>query len=77
MPFWFALVAVLATAFVMHRTIFGRYCYAIGSNAEAARLSGVPVTAIKLATYVASALLAGIAGILWVAYLPAASPRSG
>ena len=77
MPFWFALVAVVATAFVMHRTIFGRYCYAIGSNAEAARLSGVPVTAMRLATYVASALLAGIAGILWVAYLPAASPALG
>ena len=77
MPFWFALVAVAVTAFVMHRTIFGRYCYAIGSNAEAARLSGVPVTAVRLATYVASALLAGVAGILWVAYLPAASPALG
>ncbi len=43
MPFWFALVAILVTAFLMHRTLFGRYCYAIGSNAEAARLSGVPV----------------------------------
>ena len=49
MPFWFALAAVAAVAFVMHRTLFGRYCYAIGSNAEAARLSGVPVTAIRLA----------------------------
>src|SRR4051794_24936310 len=38
MPFWFALAAVAITAFVMHRTIFGRYCYAIGSNAEAGRL---------------------------------------
>ena len=42
MPFWFALVAIAITAFLMHRTLFGRYCYAIGSNAEAARLSGVP-----------------------------------
>ena len=43
MPFWFALGALGITAFLMHRTFFGRYCYAIGSNAEAARLSGVPV----------------------------------
>ena len=55
MPFWFALGAVAMVAFVMHRTMFGRYCYAIGSNAEAARLSGVPVRAVRLATFVASA----------------------
>ena len=53
MPFWFALAAVAITAFVMHRTIFGRYCYAIGSNAEAARLSGVPVRMVRLVTFVA------------------------
>jgi ribose transport system permease protein len=35
--------AIAIVSFVMHRTLFGRYCYAIGSNAEAARLSGVPV----------------------------------
>jgi ribose transport system permease protein len=77
MPFWFALGAVVIVAFVMHRTTFGRYCYAIGSNAEAARLSGVPVRAVRLATFVASALLSGFAGILYVAYLPAATPALG
>jgi ribose/xylose/arabinose/galactoside ABC-type transport system permease subunit len=77
MPFWFALGAVVIVAFVMHRTTFGRYCYAIGSNAEAARLSGVPVRTVRLATFVASALLSGFAGILYVAYLPAATPALG
>jgi ribose transport system permease protein len=77
MPFWFALGAVVMVAFVMHRTTFGRYCYAIGSNAEAARLSGVPVRAVRLVTFVASALLSGFAGILYVAYLPAATPALG
>jgi ribose transport system permease protein len=76
-PFWFALVAVLGTAFLMHRTLFGRYCYAIGSNAEAARLSGVPVRAVRLLTFVAAAGFAGLAGILYVAYLPAATPTLG
>ena len=42
-PFWFAIGAIAIVAFLMHRTLFGRYCYAIGSNAEAARLSGIPV----------------------------------
>jgi ribose transport system permease protein len=77
MPFWFALAAIAITAFLMHRTLFGRYCYAIGSNAEAARLSGVPVQRIRLITFVASAGLSGVAGILYVAYLPSATPSLG
>ena len=77
MPFWFALGAVAITAFFMHRTLFGRYCYAIGSNAEAARLSGVPVRAVRLITFVVCGFLSGLAGILYVAYLPAATPALG
>jgi len=77
MPFWFALVALAVAAFLMHRTLFGRYAYAIGSNAEAARLSGVPVQRIRLITFVASAFLSGVAGILYVAYLPSATPSLG
>jgi ribose transport system permease protein len=77
MPFWFALVAVLLTAYLMQRTLFGRYCYAIGSNAEAARLSGVAVQWVRLATFVISAFLCGISGLLYVAYLPTATPSLG
>jgi len=76
-PFWIAAAAIAGTAFLMHRTLLGRYCYAIGSNAEAARLSGVPVGAVRLVTFVASALLSGMAGILYVAYLPSATPSLG
>ncbi len=77
MPFWFALVAILLTAYLMHRTLFGRYCYAIGSNAEAARLSGVPVEWVRLTTFVLSAFLCGVSGLLYVAYLPTATPSLG
>jgi ribose transport system permease protein len=77
MPFWIAAAAIAFTAFLMHRTLFGRYCYAIGSNTEAARLSGVPVALVRLLTFVASALLSGVAGILYVAYLPSATPSLG
>lgn len=77
MPFWFAMAALLVTALLMHRTLFGRYCYAIGSNSEAARLSGVPVSKIRLITFIASAGLSGAAGILYVAYLPTATPSLG
>ena len=77
MPFWFAAVAIAITAFLMHRTLFGRYCYAIGSNAEAARLSGVPVQRIRLITFITSAGLSGVTGVLYVAYLPSATPSLG
>jgi ribose transport system permease protein len=77
MPFWFALVALVITAFLMHRTVFGRYCYAIGSNAEAARLSGVPVRQVRMIAFIVCTLLAGLAGILYVAYLPSATPSLG
>jgi ribose transport system permease protein len=76
-PFWFAAGAIVIVAFVMHRTLFGRYCYAIGSNAEAARLSGVPVTAVRLFTFIAAAALSGVAGMLYVGYLPTATPSLG
>jgi ribose transport system permease protein len=77
MPFWFALIAIAIVAFLMHRTILGRYAYAIGSNPEAARLSGVPVQRIRLVTFVTSAGLSGVAGVLYVAYLPSATPSLG
>ena len=77
MPFWFAVVITGATVYLMHRTKFGRFCYAIGSNAEAARLSGVPVASTRVLTYVMSAALAGVAGLLYAGYVPAASPSLG
>jgi ribose transport system permease protein len=77
MPFWFAVAAIALVGFLMRRTLFGRYCYAIGSNAEAARLSGVPVQAVRLGTFALSGLLSGLAGILYVAYLPTATPSLG
>ena len=50
--------------FLLSRTIFGRYAYAVGGNAEAARLSGVRVNVIRTATFAISGLAAGIAGVI-------------
>ena len=61
----------------MHRTRFGRHCYAIGANAQAARLSGVPVANVRLIMFVAAALLSGGAGVLYVAYHPTPTPSLG
>lgn len=59
------MVALYAGAyFVMHWTTFGRRVYAIGGNAEAARLSGVPVNRVLLMVYTICGLLAGLGGVI-------------
>ena len=54
---------VLAHVMMTYMRI-GRYLYAVGGNSEAARLSGVPVRRVTLLAYVASALLAGLGGVI-------------
>jgi ribose transport system permease protein len=65
-PNLFAVVILVAIpAFVyLHLSRFGRYLFAVGSNAEAARLSGVNVRSVIYTAYILSALGAGIVGIL-------------
>lgn len=60
-------VIVFAFAWIMRKTVFGRYVLAVGGNEEASRLSGVPVNRVKLAVYVISGLLAGLAGLIVIA----------
>jgi len=72
----FAIVAVIA-AFVLRRTVFGRYIYAIGSNPESARLAGVPVKRVLVAVYAIAGLLAGVGGVLFTSRLNAGIPTAG
>ena len=58
----------LVLGFVLHATRFGRYVYALGSNREATRFSGVPDTGVRVAIFVLSGLMAGIAGIVYLGY---------
>jgi len=59
------MVVVLAIgAFILNKTYFGRYFYAVGGNEEAAKLSGIGVTGIKYLVYTLSGLFAGISGIV-------------
>ncbi|MCA9053144.1 MAG: ABC transporter permease [Planctomycetaceae bacterium] len=62
---------------VMSRMVFGRYVYAIGGNADAARLSGVSVTRVLLVVYTISALLAGLGGVILTSQLAAGAPTYG
>jgi ribose transport system permease protein len=75
--FWILIIVTIIAAFVLGRTIFGRYVYAVGSNAESSRLSGVPVNFVLLGVYCISGLLAGFAGILTASRLGAGIPTAG
>src|SRR6266480_1522657 len=75
--FWILIIVTIIAAFVLGRTIFGRYVYAVGSNAESSRLSGVPVNYVLLGVYCISGLLAGFAGILTASRLGAGIPTAG
>jgi ribose transport system permease protein len=67
--------AVSWVALSKHR--WGRYLYAIGGNEEAARLSGVPVISAKTCAYVASGLLAAVAGLCQAAQEQQGDPEAG
>ncbi|MER3501138.1 MAG: hypothetical protein IMHGJWDQ_002199 [Candidatus Fervidibacter sp.] len=69
----FAVLALL----VLYRMRWGRYIFAVGGNLEAARLSGVPVDAVRFGCYMASGGCAAIAGILTAAYVNSGDPNVG
>ena len=75
-PVIVAAVMVVVVAFVIKRTTFGRYVLAVGGNRAASFLSGHPVRKTLLAVYVASGLLAAIAGIIATARLGASDPAN-
>jgi rhamnose transport system permease protein len=54
--------------FVLHKSRFGRYLYAIGSNREAARFSGIPVTRVRVTIFTLSGLMAGVAAIVYLGF---------
>lgn len=76
-PVLIMLVAGIVTAFVLRRTYAGRAMYAIGGNAEAARLSGIGVKRQQLYVYALSGLFAAGAGLLLAARLASAQPETG
>jgi ribose transport system permease protein len=61
---WFFLGFTVVAMLVIGRTVFGRYVYAVGGNAEAARLSGIRIDVIRGSCFAISGLAAGLAGML-------------
>src|SRR5580704_2855192 len=63
------LVIGLAMAWITRQTTFGRRLYAVGANPTAARLMGVPINRILIATYVLSSVMACLGGLLLTSYI--------
>lgn len=76
-PYPIILFAILMVIFsiVLHKTIYGRHLYAIGSNREAARLSGIKVNRNKIIAYMLCGLTAAIAGIMLAARVRVGEPN--
>lgn len=73
--FW--ILAVLLIAFLLTRTVWGRRVYAVGSNIEAARSSGIPVKATLLSVYVIAGLLVGLGGWMFIARFASGTALAG
>ncbi|MGA2795366.1 MAG: ribose ABC transporter permease [Roseiarcus sp.] len=76
-PIILALVVYVVLWFVLSRTRFGRYNYAIGGNELATRLAGVPVDRYKIYIFVTAGVLAGLTGVVLTARLGSGVPTLG
>ena len=73
---WLLLAVAALAAFALRRTVFGRHVLAFGQNREAARLSGLDVTALERRVYLAAGVCAGIAAVLQLSYLSMGDPTT-
>ena len=76
MPFLILIVVSVVMWVVVHRSVYGRYLFAVGSNEEATRFSGINTRWIIGSSYVLSGLLTGVSGILFAFYTNSVSPST-
>jgi ribose transport system permease protein len=76
MPFILLVVVAAVMWVVLHRSVYGRYLFAVGRNEEAARYSGINARAVVASAYVIAGLTAGISGVLLAFYTNSVSPSS-
>lgn len=75
-PVIIMIVVALFFHFILSRTRTGRYTYAVGSNEEAARLSGIKISQVKIIAYIICGLLAGLVGIILASRMVTSQPNS-
>lgn len=76
-PIILLIAAFLVGGFILVKSYFGRYIYAVGGNEEAAELSGIRVKRVKYLVYSLSGLFAGIAGIVMLSRTNSGQPTAG
>jgi ribose transport system permease protein len=76
-PILLMIVTLLAAHWFLSRTRWGTYVYAVGGNAEAARLAGISLAGIQILVYVLGGVMAGLAGLVLAARLSSAQPNTG
>lgn len=76
-PVILMIICFALGGFILNKTYFGRYFYAVGGNEEAAKLSGIYVNNVKFLIYTLSGLFAGMAGIVMLSRTNSAQPTAG
>ena len=76
MPFVLLIIVAVIGYVVLHRSVYGRYLFAVGRNEDAARFSGINTRLIIGSVYVVSMFLAGVSGVLIAFYTNSISPAN-
>ncbi|MSR84269.1 MAG: ABC transporter permease [Candidatus Latescibacteria bacterium] len=76
-PVLVAAILLILFYFILHHTPAGRYLYAVGGNAQAARLAGLPVERLKLAAFAISGVLAALSAFILASRLNSGQPNAG
>jgi ribose transport system permease protein len=71
------LLILIAAAWVLKNTSFGRTVYAIGGNSDAARMMGLPIQRVKILVYSISGFLSGLSGMLMASRMSSGEPVTG
>ena len=72
-----ALVVVIVCTYILHKSLFGRYLFAIGTNHKTSKISGIPVNKVIFKTFLICGLLAALSGIIMTARVGAGVPDLG
>ena len=76
-PAWVLIICVIATHIILKHTLWGRYTYAIGSNMQAAVVSGISVNQYLIMVFAFAGFLAAVAGIVLTARIGSGQPGLG
>ncbi|MBN1064626.1 ABC transporter permease, partial [Clostridium botulinum] len=76
-PVIITIVIAIVAIYLLNKTRFGRYLYALGGNEDSARLSGINTDKIKTLAYVISGFASAIAGVIITSRIASASPNAG